>query len=69
MKLQSKVRGVRGLLGLTQDELATEAGVDRSEISRFENGKNRLSESATSRLIAVLTRKLKVSGMEGALTL
>jgi transcriptional regulator with XRE-family HTH domain len=69
MKLQSKVRGVRGLLGLTQDELAAEAGVDRSEISRFENGKNRLSESATSRLITVLTRKLKVSGMEGALTL
>ena len=69
MKLQSKVRGVRGLLGLSKSELAAEAGIDRAEISRFENGKNRLSESATSRLIAVLTRKLKVSGMEGALTL
>ena len=56
-------------MGLTQTEIASEVGIDRSEISRFENGKNRLSESATSRLIAVLTRKLKVSGMEGALTL
>ncbi len=69
MKSPSKIRAARSLLGLTQNEVASEVGIDRSEISRFENGKNRLSESATSRLIAVLTRKLKVSGMEGALTL
>ena len=68
MKLQSKVRGVRGLLGLTQAEIAAEAGVDRAEISRFENGKRRLSENARVRLIDLLNQKLQAAG-ESLLTL
>ena len=64
MKLESKARGARGMLGLTQAQLAAEVGVDRSEISRFENGRGRLPKKAKTRLLDLLSKKLQAAGFD-----
>jgi DNA-binding XRE family transcriptional regulator len=52
-------RAARGLLDWTQDHLAQEAGVSRSTIRDFENGRHALHRS-TARLIEAALRQAGV---------
>ena len=48
-------RAARGLLDWIQDELAQRAGVSRSTVRDFENGRHHLHPSTAAQVVAALT--------------
>jgi transcriptional regulator with XRE-family HTH domain len=57
--MDSSIRRLREMSGLSQYETAREAGLDRTRLSLVENGHVRLTEDEKSRLARVLTLAIR----------
>ena len=52
--MQNRLRELRKAKGLTQQQLAQESGVHRTNIARYETGRNSLSERNLIRIAGAL---------------
>lgn len=52
--MQNRLRELRKINGLTQDQLSRKSGVHRTSIARYETGKNGLSEKNLIRIARAL---------------
>lgn len=57
--MNGKIKAIREKAGMTQAELARRAGVDRSYLSKIENGKQKPSFAFVERIAAVLNVSMK----------
>lgn len=48
-----EMKRIRARLGCTQEELAAELGIDRSRITRYENGADNIPESRAKSLLLI----------------
>lgn len=64
--MDNEILSARTELGLSQEELAEELGVDRSTVTRWENGATKAPNPARRLVAEMLERHRKARGIAGS---